>query len=743
MARGAGTAEVRARQRVLTGVALVLSLLWQQAVMAQTLRVGVYANEPKLMLAEDGQPSGLLGDLLVRIAEEEGWTLIPVSCPWEQCLELLDSRAIDLLPDVAYTSERAQRFDFHSYPALHSWSQLFSAPGNTLSSPLQLDGRRIALLRDGVQQDYLSQLGVGFGVDIELLPVDSFAAAFRAVEQGRADLAVSNHLFGNVHAAEYGLAPTAIVFQPSRLFYAAPRNQGAEILSRIDAWLLRWTSDATSPYYAIMQRWGAYTPRERPSDLIVWGALLLALLLMAAIGVALWLSRQVRRRGAALAESRYRLLETLNFDRVTGLANRHQLQERLDSSLAAAQRDGGDGALLHIDLDNFRDLNDNYGHRSGDQLLRQVAERLNRLPIPHLTPARFEGDAFMLLMDCLPGDRQSARQQVEQTACDVRAALQAPFPVGALSYAGSACIGVAMFSDVDFDAHRLLQSAELAMYNAKSSGRDTVRYFNPAMQAEARERAELEQDLLRGLQAGEFCLWYQPQYNTAGEVVAVEALARWEHPLHGTLLPQAFIGPAELSGQILSIGRYLLREACEQLAEWARHPVFGELNIAVNISARQLQEPDFVTELLAILEASGARGERLELELTESVLLDGVEDAIVKMLELASHGIRFSIDDFGTGYSSMSYLKRLPLAKLKIDKDFVRDILTDPNDAAIVRAIITLGQSLGLTVIAEGVETDAQRDILVTSGCPLFQGYLFSRPQPASELESYLDIRSA
>ncbi len=723
--------------RALPLVLAVLALPASNA--AETLRVGIYSNEPKLMLGPDGQPSGILGDLLQTIAEREQWQLTPVSCTWEQCLDLLEQGRIDLLPDVALSADRATRFSFHKRPALHSWSQMFSAADSPYTSPMQLNNRRIAILGDSVQQGYLEQLAAGFSIELETVAVESFDAAFSLVRSGAADLAVSNHLYGNFHAAAFGLQPTAIIFQPSRLFYAAPAGRGQARLDRIDYWLERWTGEPASPYYSIMQHWGAYTPPEERPTLLKWGAVFLGLLLAITFAIALWLNRQVRHRSAALAESRFRLSETLNFDRVTGLPNRHQLQERLKKCLIAARHGGRDGAVLHIDLDNFRDLNDAHGHETGDLLLGAVADRLNDLPIRHFTAARFDGDAFILLIEGLPVEKSAAQSQLEEAARSVQQALQTPFQLDQSTYHGSACIGVVMFSDVNYEPRELLKSAELAMYDAKSGGRDSLRFFNTQMQEQVRRRAELDGAIYRALENDEFSLWLQPQYDAQGRILGVESLVRWEHAVKGVIMPGEFIPAAEASGLILRLGHRILRQACTRLAAWSSHPQLGRLSIAVNISARQLHDDGFVDDLCRILDDTGADGNFLELELTETLLVKNVEEAIVKMGRLRERGVRFSLDDFGTGYSSMNYLKRLPLEKLKIDKSFVRDLLTDPNDAAIVRTIVALGQTLGLAVIAEGVETPAQRDMLLTSGCSLFQGYLFSYPVPAAEFESRLE----
>ncbi|TCO72631.1 putative bifunctional diguanylate cyclase/phosphodiesterase [Chromatocurvus halotolerans] len=728
-------ADVRLQGTLLLMLAALLLALPASGLSA-TVRVGVYANEPKLMLGTDGRLSGIFGELLQEIADREQWLLQPVGCAWEACLELLEDSAIDLLPDVAINADRASRFSFHQRPALHSWSQIFSATASVYTSPTQLSGTRIAVLGNSIQQGYLEELASGFGLDIDILTASSFEMAFDLVRSGAADLAVSNHLYGNLHAVRYGLHPTTIIFQPSRLFFAAPPDSGQAMLARIDDWLERWTAAPESPYYAIMQRWGSYSAPQARSPLLLWGAIVLGILLLLVLAIALRLNRQVKHRSAALAESRYRLRETLNFDRLTGLPNRHQLLERLKKCLIAARHGGRDGAVLHIDLDNFRDLNDAHGHETGDLLLSAVAERLLDLPIRHFTAARVDGDSFILLIEGLPAERAVAQQRVEEAVQSVQQALQASFQLHNTAYHGSACIGVVMFSDVGYDARELLKSAELAMYEAKADGRDSLRFFNADMQDQVHQRAELASAIYRALENDEFTLWYQPQYDAQGKILGMESLVRWEHPVKGVIMPGVFIPASEANGLILRLGNRILFKACTQLAAWSTHPLLGGLTVAVNVSASQLHNDAFVDDVCRILDETGANANLLELELTETLLVRNVEEAIVKMGRLRERGVRFSLDDFGTGYSSMNYLKRLPLEKLKIDRSFVRDLLTDPNDAAIVRTIVALGESLGLAVIAEGVETAAQRDMLATSGCCLYQGYLFSHPVPAAELEA-------
>ena len=302
-------------------------------------------------------------------------------------------------------------------------------------------------------------------------------------------------------------------------------------------------------------------------------------------------------------------------------------------------------------------------------------------------------------------------------------------------------VGIAIFQGQRESAEELLKRCDMAMYQAKAAGRDALRFFDPQMQAQMAERVALEADMRAGLDSGQFELFYQPKM-VRGHITGAEALVRWRHPAKGFIPPSEFIPLAEQSGLILRLGQWVLRTACERLALWSGDQVLGQLTVAVNVSPREFHEASFVPQVLEALASTGAEPRRLRLELTESLLLQDVEDTIAKMVQLRGYGVGFSLDDFGTGYSSLSYLKRLPLHELKIDQSFVRDVLTDPNDAAIARTIVALGTSLGLQVTAEGVETEAQRQFLERSGCHAWQGYLLSRPVPGLAFEDLVLARS-
>ena len=423
------------------------------------------------------------------------------------------------------------------------------------------------------------------------------------------------------------------------------------------------------------------------------------------------------------------------YDALTGLPNRRLLLDRLSQALVTTARNLHQAALLFIDLDNFKDLNDTMGHDLGDRLLEKVANRLVTCVRQGDTVARFGGDEFVVMLEELNPDLGSAITQVQTVGEKILAAFNQPFDLSGKEHYSTSSIGIAVFSGQQQSMDEVLKRADLAMYQAKAAGRNTLRFFDPALQAAVAERVALEADLRYGLEHGQLLLFYQPIVDEKGSVTSVEALSRWAHPQRGMVAPANFIPMAEQTGLILPLGRWVLQTACNQLVDWSGDPTTQEVSIAVNVSAREFRQPEFATQVIETLRKTGANPKRLQLELTESLLLSDVQDAVRKMEQLKALGVRFSLDDFGTGYSSLSYLKRLPLDQLKIDQSFVRDLLTDPNDAAIARTVVALAQSLGLSVVAEGVETEGQRDFLLANGCKAFQGYLFGQPVPVHELD--------
>lgn len=830
--------------------ALLFCLIVTHNVTAQTmLRVGVYENTPKIFLDVNGRPGGMLGELLTEIAQREGWQIEPVPCQWNECLQMLGSGALDLMPDVAYSAERARMFDFHQTEALLSWSQLYEREGLGLISLLDLDARRLAVLQASVQQSYLMELAESFDLSVEWVWVDSLEAAFEAVATGQADAAAANQFYGDMMALELGLGRTPIMFQPSQLFFAAPAGRHADLLAVIDDYLDQWKADVGSPYYQLLRRW-SIEPDVPAVPVIVWwviGVLILALL--AAILFSVLLRLKVAEKTQGLAASETKLNTILNsvdayiyikdyklryqyanrkvcelfgvsaddivgrtdsdffdeescvqleqndlnvihqgervadeeastlvrnqkqyeflsvkiplrnpdnsiyalcgistdisehkqirnqlhqlafFDSLTGLPNRRLVLDRLDHAMASRNKTGYEGALLFVDVDDFKIVNDTLGHDIGDQLLQMFARRLERGLLSTDTAGRLGADEFVLIVEDLAATADASLVRVRDMAEVLRQQLNQPFDLDGTDYVCAVSIGIAMFSDASGgDVEALLKAADLALAAAKSQG-NSVRFFNPEMQVEVTRRTRIETALRKALAADTLDLHLQPQVDAQGHVLSMEALLRWHDPDMGQVAPSDFIPVAETCGLIIPLGEWVLEKACEMLADWQADAVMAGLTLAVNISPRQFHHAGFVDHILNCLERNQVDGTRLELEVTEGLLIENMEVTVEKMDRLREYGIRFSLDDFGTGYASLGYLKRLPLSQLKIDQSFVRDLLLDPNDEAIVTTILALGSSLDLRVLAEGVETQALAERLREMGCQYFQGYHFSRPQ--------------
>jgi diguanylate cyclase (GGDEF)-like protein/PAS domain S-box-containing protein len=443
--------------------------------------------------------------------------------------------------------------------------------------------------------------------------------------------------------------------------------------------------------------------------------------------------RDISERKRAEADIQFLAL----YDTLTKLPNRRLLQDRLQHALDAGARSGQLGAVLFLDLDQFKTLNDTTGHDFGDLLLQQVAERLKTCLRQADTVGRFGGDEFVIVLADLGEAAEAAAARAGALGEKILAALDRPYRLGAHERHITCSVGITLFDGRRDSVGDVLKRADFAMYQAKADGRNALRMFDPAMQAAVNARVELEAQMRRALQQREFVAYLQPQMDGAGRLIGAEALARWHHPERERIAPAEFIPVAEETGLILPLGAQVLEQACQQLAQWADSSATACLSMAVNISARQFRHPDFVSQVLGATGDAGADPRKLTLEITESLLLHDMDDTITKMTALQQQGVSFSLDDFGTGYSSLYYLKRLPLKQLKIDQRFVQGVLTDPTDAAIVRAIIGLAKSLGVRVIAEGVETGAMRDFLMRHGCKAFQGYLFAPPLPPDEFERY------
>lgn len=420
------------------------------------------------------------------------------------------------------------------------------------------------------------------------------------------------------------------------------------------------------------------------------------------------------------------------FDSLTGLANRRLLHDRLGQARVSSSRTQQYAAVMLLDLDHFKRLNDGLGHDMGDRLLQQVAERLKNCVRETDTVARLGGDEFVLLLEALSPRSKDAAAQAETVASKILRAFQQPFLLNGHECTSTPSIGITVFIGDKDDADHLIKKADIAMYQAKAAGRNSAHFYDPALQAAIEARIQLESELREGLAHDEYHLLYQRQVNSEGVTFGAEALIRWQSARRGLVTPATFIPLSEETGLMRPLGQWVLETACTQLVAWAANERTAHWTLSINMSASQIVQADFVDNVTQALRKTGANPCRLKLELTEAMLVRDIEDTLDKMQSICALGVGFSLDDFGTGYSSLAYLKRLPLDQIKIDQSFVHGMLNNANDARIAHTMVTLGHSLGLKVIAEGVETNAQRDYLTKLGCDGFQGYLFSKPVAAN-----------
>ncbi|WP_353673219.1 EAL domain-containing protein [Synechocystis sp. LKSZ1] len=814
------------------------------------VRVGIYQNEPKVFLDSNRQPAGFWVDILQEIAQRENWSIQYIPCEWHQCLSAIENGALDLMVDVAYSSERDQRFDFNREVILNNWSIVYARHRVTINTILDLDQKKIAIIRNSIQYDALSQRAKAFYIKPKFIEVESAQQVFEAMDKKQADAGVVNRFFGEHFAHDYDAVPTNLLVEASQLHFIAPRATDQPLLNAIDHQISKMKSNPDSIYYQAQQRW-----LENPNQfswktikqIIV--ALFSLVFVLSIVGIIIWhrsLSREINARKqseeklklvtdnmqdlvclhdadgrlvyispscqAILGYSSEELiaqdapqviqlqgvnvpstetaralrsplvyatqtkagvsiwLETLTkaivddqgqiihfqstsrdvtarvqieeqlkydarHDSLTGLANRSVLIERIELAIHRLSRHPqACFSLLFLDLDNFKIINDSLGHSLGDLLLMDISQRLKQLVRSVDLVARLGGDEFVILLEDVEGIGA-----VVEVAERLLTELKHPFQLKAHSIVCHASMGIVLSNPTYTQAEELLRDADIAMYRAKLNGRATYAIFDPSMHHQVLERLHLESDLRQALNRHEFTLQYQPIMTIAsGQLQGFEALIRWQHPQRGWIRPDHFIPIAEEMGLIIPLGHWILQTACQQLAQWQALTAQRSLYVAVNLSSRQFYDPQLLEKLDQSLAESGISGKSLVLEITETMLIHNIEKVTHLLDSIRTKGIRISIDDFGTGYSSLSYLYRLPVNSLKIDRSFVNQMQEGQRNYAIVKTVITLGDLLGINVVAEGIETQAQLQALQSLGCELGQGYLLSKPLTTAAAQDFL-----
>lgn len=697
---------------------------------ATTLHVGVYNLPPEILLTEDGQMGGIFGELLIEIAQLEGWHIHPVPCHWKQCFDMLQQGEIDLMPDVIYTPERASLVQFQATPVLETWAQVYAAEQSDIGAWTHLANQRIAILEGSAQQAYLENTLAERKIKARMVPVSDSLEAFEQYAAGRADVVVTDFLFGEMTARRYGMTAVPILFMPGRRHFAIPSTANPALIETIDAYIKRWRENRASIYYQILQHWEMAGPPMPNPWYRQWPILALFGLLLLLLLIGLALSFRFRR-GQLRLRQHAAYLEL--HDNLTGLPNRQVFTSRLEQVLHIAQTDAQHfSALLKINLDGFKRINDSGGHAAGDQLLKAAAGCLKQHTRERDTVSRLGADEFMVLLvqvgdtaDRAAGNAMRVAQKLSRLLQEVRVSIQG------LDYHTSASFGLALLHEGMDDADTVMYQTDLAMQQAKADGGGECVFYNASIQEEVQKRMQLEQALLRAAGTPQLSMMIQPQIDRQGRTVGAELLMRWQHPDQGPIGPDVFIPLAEESGLILELTRWSVSVAFDLLVQLQEHGIDHPLS--VNVSPMCLKDVDFIAFVQNELKRTGVPGHKLIFEVTEGIWIQDVERARRTMLAFTGLGIQFAMDDFGSGYANLAYLKHLPLSELKIDQSLVQGIPDDTNCTAISNFIIMLGEQLHMRVITEGVETRTQSLFLYGRGCSAQQGYLHARPMPIAD----------
>ncbi len=714
-------------------VAVVLLLSTQQADAREVYRVGLYQNPPKIFMDARQKPDGFFVTILDAIAKKRDWKLEYSRCSWSECLRQLESGKLDIMPDVAETLPRRERFIFSKEVVLSSWSAVYKVKGSKIESILDLDGKRIAVLKDSIQAFAIKERAEAFGITPRYVRVASFKEGLEGVKTGRAEAILINRFHGERQKKHYGLKKTDILIKPSELKFAYPFGREA-LAKQIDEELRSLKSDRESVYYTAKEK--LLKTLDNHIHLPPWllwslglviGGFVISLVLM------LVFRRMVEARTRELMRTRNNLRYIEQYDKLTHLSNRSFFVHTLEHYVARARQNKERLAVVLLDIDRFKTINDSLGHETGDRVLVTVAQKLIAFVHSRDMLARISSDEYALILS----DIESV-EEVINTVERIKREIDKPMQLGGHGIYINCSIGISFFPEDSSYHDELLKYADSALDRAKKDNRSSYQFYKADMTRQAFAHMELAVQMRRALENEEFEPHFQMQFDRhSGKLVGMEALIRWKHPQKGMVPPGKFIPFAEETGFILQLDEWMMHRCLRRWKAW-QEAGYEPGRLSLNLSPLWLEDEGFIKKVQNALRQAQMGPESLALEVTETQIMKNPDSSIEKLKALADFGIEIAMDDFGTGYSSLAYLKRLPIDKLKIDQSFVRDIPGDQNDEEMVKAIIAMAKSFQLTVIAEGVETREQEAFLLQNGCEQIQGYLHHKPSAAGEVERSL-----
>jgi len=706
----------------------------------QEIRVGVFPNPPVAFKDKQGQWRGISVDTLQAIADEKGWKLEFIENSFSGLLKDLENKKIDIISMMAYSDKRAQKYTYSKIPLISNWGLIYSRPDSKISSLLDLEDKRVSVMKNNIHDRAFRKLVKKFGLNIQIVELENFSDVMKSVQTGKVNAGVANRLFGTLNANKYHLIETGIVFNPINIHYSSLNPNNKAILNAIDQQLRIYKADKDSIYFTTIQRWMNKNSDTTSYRWLIWVTAGLFSVVIIMLGLAVLLKRQVAIRTHELQleveerrEAERKLDELAYYDSLTGLPNRISLLEYLKVAIGRARRKKNKMAVLFIDIDRFKTVNDTLGHDAGDQLIAEIAKRLQTCLRDEDSIHRFGGDEFVAILQDI-----TDLSDINYVTKRMLNCLNQPVKINSTEIFSSVCVGISLYPDDDSKTDNLLKYADAAMYHAKDQGGNNCQFYNSELTQRVQKRLDLESRLHRALENKEFQLYYQPIYNLKYQKpIGVEALIRWQDPEHGLIMPDNFIPFAEETGLIIPIGDWVLEQACKQVIEWESQG-FEQLHLAINVSSMQFDYRKFYSSVISILKKTGFAAQQLELEITERMFLNITDNVKNTLDKLTRDGIRISIDDFGTGYSSLSYLKQLPIDTLKIDRSFIMGIPKDKDDVQIAATIVAMAHGLGMDVVAEGIETKEQIQYLDSLSCGRGQGYYLSKPQSAKEITTLL-----